>query len=47
MKATFDRLVRDREELLRVQEYIRTNSSKARLRDSDFCLETRDDVVAV
>jgi len=47
MKETYDRLIRDGKELLRVQEYIRRNPVKAKLRDSDFYLETKDYVLDI
>lgn len=40
MKDTYDRLVRDGEELLRTQAYIRGNPSKARLKDGEFSIGT-------
>ncbi len=38
MKESYDRLVRDGEELLRTQDYIRANPVKAGLRDGEFVL---------
>lgn len=46
MKDSFDRLVRDGDELLRTQDYIRRNPLKANLSDGEFCLETKEYVLA-
>lgn len=42
MNESHDHLVRDSEELLRIQEYIRMNPKKAKLRDGEFLLECRE-----
>ena len=42
MKDSFDRLVRDGEELLRIQQYIRRNPVKAKLIAGEFYLETKE-----
>lgn len=42
MKDSFDRLVRDGDELLRTQEYIRRNPQKANLNDGEYYVETKE-----
>lgn len=45
MKDSFDRLVRDGDELLRVQDYIRQNPKKANLSKGEFHVGTREYVL--